>query len=67
MTMAERAKRHGLYVATWTPGDGLRRYRFFDRPSDYDEGHEIFTALGRKEALAFLFGVAVGRTLKREV
>jgi hypothetical protein len=52
----------GLSVATWAPGDGVKRYRFFRRGADgsvhadYHQGHELFTARGRKEALAFLAG-----------
>ena len=62
----------GLRVATWAPGDGARRYRFFEAArkrrvggtfgvthrvyADYHEGGEIYTALGRGEALTFLSG-----------
>lgn len=56
----ETAKAEGLYVATWSPGDGVTRYRFFEKPSDYHSGDSIYTALGRKEALTFITGYSWG-------
>lgn len=53
----------GLYVATWAPGDGVTRYRFFVTPSDYNSSDGLYTALGHKEAITFVQGVAVGRRL----
>jgi len=64
-----KALRNGLTIATHSPGDGVTRYRFFKRDNehphghDYHEGKEYYTALGPKEAHAFLDGVAVGREL----
>lgn len=48
----------GLYFSTWAPGDGATRYRFFDRPGNSYHGPDdgIFTALGTKEAHAFMSG-----------
>ena len=47
-----------LYVATWSPGDGVTRYRFFDSPGNAYCGpaNGIFTALGYREACAFARG-----------
>lgn len=64
--MEQAAERVGLYVATWAPGDGATRYRFFAEPTDYHGGDGLYTALGRKEAYVFLRGVSVGRALKKE-
>ncbi len=53
----------GIHVATWSPGDGKARYRFFRRPgNDYfgpDNG--FYTALGSGEAAMFLAGFAAGK------
>lgn len=57
--LEELAKERGLYVRTWSPGDGQTRYRFFKEPSGYFGPHDgIYTALGLKEARTFLAGVA---------
>lgn len=52
----------GLYVCTYSPGDGVTRYRFFqlengERHSSYfGPENGIYTALGLKEANTFLAG-----------
>jgi hypothetical protein len=48
----------GLTLYTWSPGDGLTRYRFFDNHhiSDYFAADGLFTALGIREAVAFARG-----------
>jgi hypothetical protein len=57
-----------LAVGTWAPGDRQRRYRFFAQEAsgtsaaDYHQGHELYTALGRAEAIVFLRGYLAGRT-----
>ena len=57
----------GLAFGTSSPGDGIRRYRFFKAEvagnpwASYNGGGGIFTALGRKEALVFLAGYQAGR------
>ncbi|MGI0149762.1 MAG: hypothetical protein ACREDF_09570 [Thermoplasmata archaeon] len=56
------ARSIGLYLATWAPGDGMKRYRFFTKPSSYDEGGGIYTALGLKEAWCFVRGYAASKT-----
>ncbi len=56
--MEERAEAMGVHVRTWSPGDGVTRYRFFTDPNnDYfgpDSG--LYTALGLKEAITFIRG-----------
>lgn len=47
----------GFYVARWSPGDGMTRYRFFSKPSGYFGPHEAdFTALGWKAACTYASG-----------
>lgn len=56
--LSENAKRVGLYVATWSPGDGVARFRFFKsrKPVSYYQGDGVYTALGIKEAETWLSG-----------
>jgi len=50
-----------LHVGTYSPGDGVTRYRFFSEPSGYfGPKSGIFTALGYKEADAFVMGYCHG-------
>jgi len=48
----------GLVVRTYSPGDGVTRYRFFPpgSESDYFSGSELYTALGLAEAVTFMRG-----------
>ncbi len=50
------AEDNGLYIRTWSPGDGVTRYRFFtDSANGYfgpDNG--VYTALGLAEARTFV-------------
>lgn len=61
----------GLRVATYSPGDGVTRYRFFRdgepgvRVGYYDDG-SIYTALGAKEAISFVHGYSMGYSDRRE-
>jgi len=53
----------GLRMATYSPGDGVTRYRFFyagPGPVAYFDADGVYTALGAKEAMIFLEGVAEG-------
>jgi len=54
--MGEVAKDHGLYISTYSPGDGLTRYRFFTNADDdyFGPGNGIYTALGLAEARTFV-------------
>jgi hypothetical protein len=56
--LAESARRLGLTVSEWSPGDGVTRYRFFDKPGNSYFGPDtgIYTALGISEAETFLAG-----------
>jgi hypothetical protein len=53
----------GYIVCTWSPGDGVTRYRFFkNAPAGqtyFGPDNGIFTALGMKEAEAFARGLEV--------
>lgn len=57
---------YGLFIDTYSPGDGITRYRFFTEPKDYFSDNGLFTALGRKEALAFARGFCAGKLAKSE-
>ena len=46
----------GLYVAAYSPGDGVTRYRFFLTPRSYFQSDGLFTALGTREAMTFVRG-----------
>lgn len=50
------ARDNNLYVATWSPGDGVTRYRFFDKPGNtyFGPDNGICTELGLKKAWRFL-------------
>lgn len=54
--LQEHARSGGLYVATYSPGDGVTRYRFFDRPGNSYFGPDsgICTTLGLKKAWRYL-------------
>jgi hypothetical protein len=54
-----------LYIATWSPGDGVTRYRFFTKPNtprgaDYNAGGQIHTVLGYKNAELFVEAFTAG-------
>jgi len=57
------AKEAGLHVATYSPGDGVTRYRFFKskKPVSYFQQTGLYTALGLLEAEAWLSGYRRGR------
>jgi hypothetical protein len=54
--LEQEAAAAGLYVTTYSPGDGQTRYRFFKKPSDYSQGGHFMdrTIYGRKAALNFV-------------
>jgi hypothetical protein len=48
----------GYSISTWSPGDGVTRYRFFDDGTrSYFGGNGIYTALGFKQAAIFALGL----------
>ena len=52
-----RARQVGVNVDTYSPGDGVTRYRFFiNGEKDYFEAGGVYTALGFKEAETWLAG-----------
>jgi hypothetical protein len=58
--LAQFCREHGFYVDTYSPGDGVTRYRFTSEPRDYFASDGDFTALGLKEATAYARGRADG-------
>lgn len=62
--VSRRCQQLGLSVATWAPGDGVRRYRFFPGSvgiPDYDQDGALGTCLGLQEADVWLDGYAAAR------
>lgn len=59
--LEERCREKGIGVGTWSPGDGITRYRFFTstEAADYFRGDGDYTALGWKEACAYACGRGV--------
>lgn len=57
------ARESGLYVATYSPGDGVTRYRFIKsrKPVSYFQQNGLYTALGLSEAETWLGGYRRGR------
>jgi hypothetical protein len=60
----ENLERAGYYLDTYSPGDGVTRYRFFKfeadgtRRNDYfGPGNGLFTALGWREAELYAQGL----------
>ena len=53
---------HGLHVYTYSPGDGVTRYRFSrDANSSYFACHALTTVCGRGTATAYLRGFLDGK------
>lgn len=46
----------GFYVDTYSPGDGVTRYRFSSKPAGYFASNGDYTALGMREAVAYARG-----------
>ena len=62
--LTESAAMVGFRYATYSPGDGVTRYRFFtldDDSSYFGPSNGVGTALGIREAESFVRGVMVGR------
>ena len=67
----------GLALDTWSPGDGITRYRFIvqnDESIDYfgcSGAHKLYTALGLHEACiwvrSFKSGVLAGRSPRTNI
>ena len=54
--VSEYAERAGVFFSTWSPGDGVTRYRFFKTYTDYFAGDGMYTALGARESICWLRG-----------
>lgn len=54
--LEQECQRGEFYVSTYSPGDGVTRYRFSSESGDYFEMRKEFTALGFKEAMAYAKG-----------
>ena len=48
------ALQFGVYVDTWSPGDGVTRYRFSRDGHGYFACKPLYTALGLKEAELYI-------------
>lgn len=59
--VAIAAENVGLFVSTWSPGDGWTRYRFSRVEQDFNAGDGIVTVAGRKDALLWLRGYRAGK------
>ncbi len=60
------AHRAALTIRTYSPGDGITRYKFFKETVGPDQDYfgpenGIHTALGISDAFTFLHGVRVGQ------
>ena len=55
------AAKLGLHINAYGPGDGVKRYRAFDKPTDYFAGSGLYTSLGPAEMLTWLRGYAAGK------
>jgi len=63
--MQSAANKVGWSIDTWSPGDGITRYGFFDKVGqDYFGDGRLYTALGIKEARTFLTGLILGASIK---
>ena len=59
--LSRAAERYHLVIHTYSPGDGVTRYRFFKHFVDgYFSDDGVHTSLGSKAAWEFLKGVEVG-------
>ena len=54
------AEAAGIRVDTYSPGDGVTRYRFDYEQDDYFAMRGVYTAQGAREALTWLAGYVEG-------
>ena len=59
-SVRDEAERVGIAVSTWSPGDGITRYRF--GTEGYDGADGDYTALGSTQAMVYLRGYESGNT-----
>jgi hypothetical protein len=55
-----------LYVDSYSPGDGVTRYRFMTTDVDYFATNGVFTALGIGDAMTFAVGAMTGYQQAKE-
>ena len=55
----------GFYMTTYSPGDGVTRYRFDSKDEDYFATNGDYTALGIAEARVYVAGRLDGCDAKR--
>ena len=59
--LRDLAARHGLYIYTYSPGDGITRYRMSNSShSNYFACHALHTALGFSQAQLYVTGFIDG-------
>jgi hypothetical protein len=62
--LQDYAREVGVTVRTYSPGDGVTRYRFFDKPGPgqtyFGPASGMYTALGLKDAWNYLYGYGAG-------
>lgn len=58
------AEELGLYCEVASPGDGVMRYKFYEKEVRLGEKRPVFMAVGIKEAKTFLYGVMVGKEVR---
>jgi hypothetical protein len=61
--LEKEAREAGLYVSSWSPGDGVTRYRFFKGTSarSYFSGGAIYSVAGLIGAENWLSGYRTGK------
>ena len=68
VVLERAAKEAGLFIGKWSPGDGMTRYRFFERAGNTFYGPDcgIHTSEGSAQAMEFLTGFCYGRMAGRK-
>ena len=66
--LQDAASEKGIWVATYSPGDGITRYRFFANPGNsyFGPDNGIVTVLGSKKAWEFVEAYGWGRGSSRD-
>lgn len=65
----ELTEQAGVYVDTWSPGDGVTRYRFASVPGCYFSWSHVdtlATCLGARDAVTFLRGMLAGQHVQQQ-
>ncbi len=59
--LAQRTTDCGLFLTTYSPGDGVTRYRFHTKDVGHFTEQGIYTALGLQAGHTFIDGYELGR------